>query len=221
MDTDPQSEIHNPKPKKRIAFFGPMNPTPSGISDYDEELLPLLRREYEIDVLAMDDGSFYERNNRYPYDLCVYQLGNALLHEYMYSYLFQYPGAVVFHDYCLHHSRAKMLLQRGYFDEYFQEAARAHPENPAIAKMVSTGIAGDLLLYFYPLVRLVLESSLAAGAHTRYVSSRLRISQTPVFEIPMYVAPNAHEGSHENIRALYPEELVLASFGLVTPEKRI
>src|SRR5207248_2920088 len=135
MDTDPQPEIHNPKPKKRVAFFGPLNPTPSGISDYDEELLPLLRGEYEIDVFADDGRSFYAKNKERPYDLCLYQIGNSLLHEYMYGYLFEYPGAVVFHDYCLHHSRAKMLLQKGYFEEYFHEAERAHPEKPEIAKM--------------------------------------------------------------------------------------
>ena len=105
--------------KKRIAFFGPLDPIRSGISDYDEELLSLLNKDYEIDVFTgstiergnvYHHGEFYLRNKQKPYDLPIYQMGNALLHEYMYGAAFQNPGAVVFHDYCLHHSRAKMLL---------------------------------------------------------------------------------------------------------------
>ncbi|MGB8644559.1 MAG: glycosyltransferase family 4 protein [Anaerolineae bacterium] len=36
----------------RIAFYSPLNPVPSGISDYSEELLPLLAREFEIELIV-------------------------------------------------------------------------------------------------------------------------------------------------------------------------
>jgi hypothetical protein len=36
----------------RIAFFTPLNPVRSGISDYSEELLPFLGDLADIDIIA-------------------------------------------------------------------------------------------------------------------------------------------------------------------------
>ncbi len=210
--------------KKRIAFFGPLNPISSGISDYDEELLPLLRKHYDIDVFHNIDldrenvyphGDFLFRNRRHPYDLNLYQLGNALLHEPMYGYLFQFPGATVFHDLCLHHSRAKMLLQRGLFDEYREEAKYVHSEEPVVSELVPTGMGSDSLLYSFPFLRLVAENSLSVGAHTDWGVTQLQKFGVPAIKIPMAVsvAENTHNTSHD--------EVTIASFGFVTPEKRI
>lgn len=209
----------------RIAFFGPVNPIPSGISDYDEELLVLLRRHYEIDVFVGSElgrsdvyhhGEFYLRNKQKPYDLPIYQMGNSMLHEYMYGPLFQYPGAIVFHDYCLHHSRAKMLFLKAQYQEYRDEVRMAHSEEPRIGDAVYGGLAGELLLYSYPFVRLLLQSSLAAAAHTNWVVDHLQTTDTPVVKIPMAVASEDHDSSD-----LYPGKCVIASYGLVTREKRI
>src|SRR5262245_23734273 len=211
--------------KKRIAFFGPLNPVPSGISDYDEELLPLLRQHYDVDVFFNDEikkqdvyphGDFLIRNRLQPYDLTLYQIGNSLLHEVMYGYLFQFPGATVFHDYCLHHSRAKMLLMRGLFDEYSDEASKAHPEEPLVAKMVNSGMGGDLLLYSFPFVRLIAENSLAVGAHTDWAVENLRKFEKPAIKIPMAVDVSTGNRALPNTT-----EITIASFGFVTPEKRI
>ncbi|HET6268090.1 MAG TPA: glycosyltransferase family 4 protein [Acidobacteriota bacterium] len=217
--------------QKRIAFFGPVRPVSSGISDYDEELLPLLRDSYEVDVYVDQTvrpanthphGDFYFRQRLRPYDLCLYQLGNALIHEYVYGYLFAHPGAVVFHDSCLHHSRAKMMLMKGYYDEYRDEAKAAHPEQQEVADIVLSGMAGDLFLYSFPFVRLVLQSSVAAAAHSDFSVRRLQVTDTPVIKVPMGIsAPRWSTSDEREIRALYPGKFVLASFGLATPEKRI
>lgn len=213
----------------RIAFFGPVNPTPSGISDYDEELLPLLRELDEIDVFVdgkaegkgvYSHAEFYQRNRNSPYDLNLYQLGNSLVHEYMYGYMFHYPGAIVFHDSCLHHSRAKMLLQKGFIKEYFEEAALVHPGEHKLGDIVYEGAAGELLLYYFPFVRLLLESALAAGAHTDPIVKELGITETPVIKIPMAVQIDKTLWNADASN-LYPGKTVIASFGLATPEKRI
>jgi hypothetical protein len=41
------------------------------------------------------------------YDLCVYQTGNSRTHEFIWPYLFRWPGLVVLHDARLHHARAR------------------------------------------------------------------------------------------------------------------
>lgn len=215
---------------KRIAFFGPVNPIPSGISDYDEELLPLLRKDYEIDVFVDGEvrgsnifhhGEFYFKQKNNPYDLCLYQIGNSLLHEYMYGYLFRYPGAVIFHDYCLHHSRAKMLFLKGLFDEYLAEARMSYPEEPRIGKTVYGGSAGELLLYYFPFIQLALKSSLVAGAHTEFVAKKLQVTSTPVIKIPMGIKIEDVTGEANQASELYPGKLVIGSFGFVTREKRL
>jgi glycosyltransferase involved in cell wall biosynthesis len=210
--------------KTRIAYFGPLNPIPSGISDYDEELLPLLRQHYDIDVFhnfvinrpnVYPHSDFLIRNRRNPYDLNLYQLGNALIHEMMYGYLFQFPGAVVFHDLCLHHSRAKMLLQRGLFDEYRDEAKYAHPEAPVVSELVATGMGSDLLLYSFPFLKLVAQNSLAAGTHTDWGVSELQRFGITAIKIPMAVSVDYGKDISGT------DVTTLASFGFVTPEKRI
>src|ERR1700690_1329845 len=110
----------------RLAWFTPLAPVKSGIAQYSRDLLPALASSCEIDVFV--DGSldrverpsagtalfsahdFVWKHRRAPYDLVVYQLGNAPCHDYMWPYLIRYPGLVVLHDGQLHHARARALL---------------------------------------------------------------------------------------------------------------
>ena len=131
----------------RVAWFSPLPPVRSGIAAYSAELLPLLGGGFEVDVFvdrrvsrvdrrasptatceaqdatAFDAHDFVWMHQRRPYDLIVYQLGNAPCHDYMWAYLVRYPGLVVLHDACLHHARARHLLEQQRFGE-------AHPHDP-------------------------------------------------------------------------------------------
>ncbi len=212
---------------KRIAFFGPLPPSGTGIADYNAALLPLLRKDYEIDVFLPDSnsntegfhhGDFFFRHKKRPYDLSLYQMGNQPhFHEYMYGYLFQQPGAIVFHDYCLHHSRADMLLKRNMTEEYRQELSHVYPgQAERIANAAVTFAAGDLLFFRYPLFELVVRASLAAAAHTQEAVRKLQICKTPVIKIPHLELPGGT--THHD---LLPGKTVVASFGYATQAKRI
>ena len=63
----------------RIAWFSPLPPSTSGIAAYSAELLPLLdARGHPIDrFTAANAQDFVWKMRRAPYDLVVYQLGNA------------------------------------------------------------------------------------------------------------------------------------------------
>src|SRR5260370_738617 len=95
----------------RIAWFSPLPPARTGIADYSASVLPLL------DAAGLAIDRFEERNPhdfvwhhpRAPHDLSAYQLGNAPWHDFMWGYLFRYPGLVVRHDARLHHARASQL----------------------------------------------------------------------------------------------------------------
>ena len=98
----------------RIAWFSPLPPDRTGIADYSAAVLPLL------DAAGLAIDRFEERNahdfvwrhRHAAYDLIVYQLGNAPWHDFMWGYLFRYPGLVVLHDARLHHARASCRTTR-------------------------------------------------------------------------------------------------------------
>jgi glycosyltransferase involved in cell wall biosynthesis len=105
--------INSARPK--LAYFSPLPPERSGISDYSAELLPELARYYEIDVVVeqeriTDDwinanfpvrsASWFERHAS-NYDRILYQMGNSPFHVYMLDILRRHPGVVVLHDFYL------------------------------------------------------------------------------------------------------------------------
>ncbi|HKM52065.1 MAG TPA: glycosyltransferase [Isosphaeraceae bacterium] len=102
-------------PRRRIAFFSPLPPLRSGISDYSARLLDELKPRYTIDLYhdagyvphiglrSPDFGCYdyrlFERNARVlNYHALVYQMGNSQYHGYMYEILLRYPGIVTLHD---------------------------------------------------------------------------------------------------------------------------
>jgi glycosyltransferase involved in cell wall biosynthesis len=213
----------------RIGFFGPLPPSRTGIADYNQALLPLLRKEYEVDVFlptgeqltsqSHSHAEFHIRDRKRPYDLLLYQIGNnSRFHEYMYGYLFQNPGAVVFHDSCLHHSRAQMLLQRSMTNEYREELRYVYGDRAdRIANAVISSAAGDLLFFEFPMFDLILRSSLAAAAHTDFSVQILSGSDTPVIKIPQMLVPLTEQGQNDD---LIPGKKIVASFGFATAAKR-
>src|SRR6059036_2992456 len=103
----------------RLAYFSPLNPQPSGISDYSEELLPYLAAEAAITLFV--DGfepsnpeiraRFTRRDYRRDravlqtlgdFDAVVYHMGNDhRYHAGMLEVAREHPGIIVFHDFAL------------------------------------------------------------------------------------------------------------------------
>src|SRR5262245_48756714 len=115
----------------RLAWFSPLPPVRSGIAAYTAEIVARLDPAHAIHVFDEEAAhEFVWRARRTPYDLVVYQLGNAPYHDYMWAYLVKYPGLVVLHDARLHHARARRLLKERRFDDYRREFAYDHPGAP-------------------------------------------------------------------------------------------
>lgn len=106
---------HNRPP---LAFFSPLLPLRSGIADYSERLLAVLKDHYWIDLyhdhsympqrsvsasdFACRDHRLFERFHRATgYAGTVYQMANTHLCGYLYEMLLTHPGVVVLHDYAL------------------------------------------------------------------------------------------------------------------------
>lgn len=229
----------------RLAWFSPLAPVKSGISQYNGELLPSFRDSYDIDAFVdgrpeqfASPGShiqlfsahdFIWKNLEHPYDLVVYQLGNAPCHDYMWAYLVRYPGLVVLHDGQLHHARGRMLLQRlkPRRDDYRREFRFNHPDaNPDLAELGAVGLLGSLT-YLYPMLRSVVEGSRSVLVHNHWLAEQIRDAHpgATVDVVEMGVPAHApRSGARRQIRSRHgiPEDAaVLTAFGKVTPEKRL
>lgn len=236
---EPSSE---PSSNMHLAYFSPLPPTPSGIAAYSDELLPFLRQAHDVDVFVdrrpdtaglgvFDAHDFVWRHRRQPYDLTVYQLGNATCHDYMWGYLFRYPGMIVLHDAQLHQARALSLTRRWMprTDDYLAEVHANHPDAPAdLGRLVAAGLGGSLFA-FWPLVRLVIEASRLTVVHNRRLARDLA-EQHPgaaIKAIEMGVrdaTPADPQTAAAAVRAKHgipTDAVVVAAFGGITPEKRI
>lgn len=100
--------------KTKLAFFSPLPPIKSGISDYSADILNAICDSFDIDVF-IDDGYTSDRSlNRSihvyhhrefrakKYEHILFQVGNSEYHTYMFPYLVKHGGVVVLHDYNLH-----------------------------------------------------------------------------------------------------------------------
>jgi len=235
-------------PMRRLAWFTPFPPVRSGISDYSAEVLPLVSDHARIDVFVDEravptapasivaDGAhpvrirpaheFVWRQFRHPYDLAVYQMGNAACHDFMWPFLVRYPGLVVLHDGQLHQARARLLFDHSRFDEYRAEFRFAHPATPPeLPDMFMTSYGGTLF-YIWPMVGTVVRTARLVAVHSAHLARSLRADfpSAVVETIRMGVADRPATVPAREIRArhgLPPDALVLTAFGNVTPEKRI
>ena len=103
-------------PKYKIAFFTPLPPLQSGISDYSTDMITALADYFDIDIYVdkgytpevtlPDNTSIFPyksyEGNRKLYRETVFQMGNSNYHEYMWPYIRKWGGLVVLHDYNMH-----------------------------------------------------------------------------------------------------------------------
>src|SRR6266487_2396859 len=186
--------IQNPKSKiqnHRIAFFTPLNPIQSGISDYSEELLLKLSEAtvsgQPIDVDLFIDRVYKPSNQEITrrfdvlpgrtfgsaaskYDSIVYQMGNSPAHAYIYDELLRHPGVVVMHEFVLHHLRMWMALNSGKRKAYLSLMKSQHgDEGREAARRVMLGQFPEAL-FDYPLSDEVINHAKGVIVHSEYMA---------------------------------------------------
>ncbi len=230
----------------RLAFFSPVNPQKSGISDYSEELLPWLAREADIDLFLeeritpstpaiADNFSWYpftqfeQQYAQAPYDMCLYQMGNnTACHRYMDAFIQRYPGIITLHDYMIHHLYAEVFTEEKRYDEYEAAMVSYYGElGKQLADTFRQGIRCDYVYYQFPFYQRVVNPGRGTIVHASYVKTKL-LEYNPNYQvemIPMGVIPP--DLSHYNIPNLRDKHhiprssFILASFGFIIEGKRI
>ena len=225
----------------KLAYFSPLGPQRSGISDYSEELLPHLAEGAEITLFV--DGfhpSNRELTSRFKvcdyrrqrsnlrgldqFDAVLYHMGNDhRYHAGILDAMQQRKGVVVFHDFALQEFFLGLARERGDLRPYLEEvefchgaAARAETEE-TLARGGQPAILARPV--DFPLNRRLANSAEGIIVHSEWSHARLAaIAPTvPIARISMPV-----KFPESSPRAAGPSELVkIASFGLITPGKGI
>jgi glycosyltransferase involved in cell wall biosynthesis len=226
----------------RLAYFSPINPQRSGISDYSELLLPHLANHAEIDIYVdgyqpsseaitdrfrtYDYRAFDRISEHRDYDLIVYQMGNSAFHEYMYQTLLSHPGAVVLHDFVLHGFLRHITFLRGEKDRYLAEIEYCEGEQARVQTeaQLAEGITD---VFTYPLNRRVVEASKGIVVHSDWAKKKLEEYERhpPVARIPHGVtieplAPRLLHSLRTRLR-LHRDLFLVGCFGRIAGAKRL
>ncbi len=132
--------------RPRIAFFAPLPPKRSGISDYSMSLLNELKSHFIIDLyhepgyepepglargeFACRDYRLFKRfDHALQYHEVVYQMGNSSYHRFIYETLQRRGGVVTLHDFALTGFQFWMGQQADTPPDYFdREIAYSEPQ---------------------------------------------------------------------------------------------
>jgi len=236
----------------RLAWFSPWPPQTSGVAgisavvvdrlaaaghavdvfiDHRDTSAPAPRTGADApqpgDVRILPAHDFVWRHGRGQIDLVVYQMGNSRFHEYIWPYLFQFPGLAVLHDARLHHARARALLAARRTDDYRAEFTFNQPDAAAAAELAIPGFDGTYY-YLWPMTRAVVAASRLTALHTRGGAHDLAAASpgSPVEYVALgqEALPVLSPDARQSVRAslgLDASHLVFGVFGALTAEKRV
>lgn len=221
----------------RIAYFSPLPPERSGISDYSAELLPYLAQRATLTLFVDRPEAVSESLRKYHsilpttdfpslrwnYDVALYHMGSSRYHKSIYSMLLRYPGVTVLHDYGLHH----LILERTFVDgnPAGYEREMGYENGVAGIELAHRVRQGQLLppVFDTPLNARTLDHSLGLIVHSHFAASLVQ-ARRPNLAVQVVPAPIRPERSSLLSRrelGCPVEALIFASAGLVTPHKQI
>ncbi|WP_138755239.1 glycosyltransferase [Paenibacillus sinopodophylli] len=229
--------------KPRLAFFSPLNPQASGISDYSEELVAYLDKFFEIiifineiapsndyiknkfeirDVNSVDNGLDSIQNR-------FYHIGNNEIHDWIYNALKLYPGVVLLHDLNLYGLFMYTTYLRGLKEQFTHELNYSYGEKglEAARQLNDKGTYPDSQQF--PLFNKVVDLSTRVIVHSEWIRKALKlnasfIGQLEVIPQGCILEDDIAEMDKEVIRRklnINNSKFILGVFGHVIPNKRV
>lgn len=221
-----------------LAWVSPLPPIPSGIADYSAELLAVLAGQANLSLFApvpWDEARLpalpIDSLEALParaedFDLLVYHIGNNPYHVGIYDLALRLPGVVVLHDYVLHHLVARCTLQAGNLAAYLWHLAYERGEagvNTAIRRR--HGVFSEREQFLFPLNRVLLDRCRGVIVHSRWVAEQICPAHPllPIQYVPHHLAPAppCDRAAFRQKLGLGLDEVMLASFGFISPNKRV
>jgi glycosyltransferase involved in cell wall biosynthesis/SAM-dependent methyltransferase len=226
-----------------LAYFSPLNPQPSGISDYSEELLPYLAAGAEItlfvDGFEPSNPEIRERFKWYDYrrdpsvlktlgdyDAIVYHMGNDhRYHARMPEAARAHPGIVVFHDFALQDFFLGLAQAHGRVEIYLEELLACHGKRVTrdAAEALERGSTPAQLArpLDFPLNCRLARAAEGIVVHSEWGRARFAKLAPSVTarHINMPIKPPPARAAGESRRS--SDVIQIANFGLITPGKGI
>lgn len=233
----------------RIAFFTPLSPKPSAVSDFSEGLALALASQPGIALdLFIDDGyhpdnpviaerfrvlSYRRFDSRADqYDVCLYALGDHSGHHgFMIDLVHRYPGVIILNDLTLHRLLLHRALAQGKLESYFAEMHYAYRLYDAgIAEQVLANV-GHRLIMEYPLFERFVDSSRGVIVQNEYARARVLAcrpkAKVACIPYPFFMPPGYPEFDLASHRLARRSELglgdrfVVGSFGIFVADKHL
>ena len=234
----------------KVAYFTLLNPLKSGISDWAEELLPHLKKYFDIDLFVpilpeeVTNESIKSRfkifsiedwqQHSSEYDFSIYQVGNNSLHEKFLNIFLKTGGVKILelHDIALHHYLAETTVARKKNNEYLAVLEYCHGKNAVNeAKKFLAGQRPSLWeseSLKYSVIKHFVDRADGVIVHSDFAKQIVKgiAPQKHVCSIPLpsKIYPESLDSAYKNSRKLLnisDDEIVIASFGFATPSKRI
>ena len=222
----------------RVAYFTPLQPVESGISQYSEDLIPWLATALDLTVVvdnymptlaaALAPARIIpaRRFNRSAYDAVVLHMGNSPAHNYMAPLALDRPDVLVLHDIVLHHLMVWRAVQgRGGREVYRREMRERYGERgEAVAAQVLRG-QNPTAMFDFPLNEDFIRAARSVVTHSPSSSAWVErlVPGTRTHVVPMGV-PIIARVDRQVARTrlgIGPETFVILSLGRVNPFKRI
>jgi 2-polyprenyl-3-methyl-5-hydroxy-6-metoxy-1,4-benzoquinol methylase/glycosyltransferase involved in cell wall biosynthesis len=227
----------------KLAYFSPLGPQRSGISDYSEELLPHLAGGAEVTLFV--DGfhplnreltsRFQVRDYRRQrsslrdlenFDAVVYHMGNDhRYHAGILEAMQRRSGIVVFHDFALQEFFLGLARERDDFRLYLDEVEFCHGKTAReeAAESLARGAQPSIVArpLDFPLNGRIANLAEGIIVHSEWGRARLAAiaPNVPVARISMPVKFSADSTTNSSLSN--GTEVKIASFGLITPGKGI
>ncbi len=229
----------------KLAYFSPLNPVQSGISDYSEDLLPSLAHYAGIDLFldnsqpaptnpqitgafACKSASKFEAQAQ-SYDAWLFHMGNSAAHTHIYQLLQRHKGEprnfLVLHDYVLHHFLIGYYLNRGKVQDYVRLMTASYgQEGERVAQQVIRGKLPQALFEF-PLSDGAIEAAHAVIVHSKYAANLIHLRHPTklvgVVRMGVPLLPLIEQKTARTRLGLPLDEFVLVSLGHLNPYKRL
>ncbi|MGK9252807.1 glycosyltransferase [Paenibacillus humicus] len=226
--------------KPELAFFSPLNPEKSGISDYSEEMIPFLSKYFELTIVVngleltnediasnyniIDYSKHRERLEKIPRRL--YHMGNNELHKWIYRAMENYPGNVLIHDLNMFGMFVHTVYLKGNKEEFYHLLTYSHREegSRAVEEIKSAGIIPDSQRF--PMNGKIMDLSTGIFVHSQWAKDQLIRHSSyhgPISVLPFGFVqpPQVDKRAIRGQLKMKEDQIHLGVFGNVVPSKRI
>lgn len=233
----------------KVAYFSPLNPIKSGISDFSEELLPYLKRYMDIDLFLSDYlpsnkimndifSTFHikEYDNpdiRKKYDIAVFHVGNNYqYHKEIVDTYLKYGGVLELHDISLHHYLAEDIITTHNNKKYIEIMKYCHgSKGEKVAKEYLDGYINspwENRSLEFTVCKHLIDKADGIIVHSDFAKQMVKgiNPNSKVINIPLHTPDiiNDFESNKfecRKILGINNDEFVMGAFGHATANKRI